>query len=126
MYFIHHQMLSEHETRRLAGQCNCYSDVESIVRQVMTTTAEHRELIPKVESYTGARTNFQPQNLICSNGTIRVTYKSAMYHIPIAIYLPPTFPAQEPECFIKPTHTMSIRRTKNVDQEGKVYRVGWL
>merc|ERR1711981_873569 len=114
-------MISEHEIRRHASSCNCYTDVEGIVRQVMTTVAEHRELIPKVESYTGARTNYQPQNLVCLNGTIRVSYKSAMYHTPIAIYLPPTFPAQEPECFIKPTHTMSIRRTKNVDAEGKVY-----
>ena len=115
-------MFSEHETRRLAQQCNCYNDVEGIVRQVMSTIAEHKELIPKVESYTGQRTNFQSTNLICLNGTIRVTYKNAMYHIPIAIYLPPSFPREEPECFIKPTHTMSIRRTKNVDAEGKVYK----
>ena len=123
--FFRSIMLSEHETRRLANQCNCYSDVERIVRQVMGTISEHRELIPKVESYTGARTQFQPTNLICLNGTIRVLYKSATYHIPIAVYLPPSFPSQEPECFIKPTHTMSIRRTKNVDAEGKVYKA-WL
>jgi len=85
------------------------------------TLSKHRELLPKKEQYVGPRTNFQPTNMICLNGTIRVTYKSAMYHIPIAIYLPATFPSQEPECYIKPTNTMEIRRTKNVDAEGKVY-----
>lgn len=61
------------------------------------------------------------KELIYLNGTIPVRYKGTVYNIPVSIWLMDTHPQHAPLCYVKPTADMSIKVSKFVDQNGKIY-----
>ncbi|XP_077298549.1 tumor susceptibility gene 101 [Arctopsyche grandis] len=61
------------------------------------------------------------KDLINLEGTIPVIYKSVTYNIPVCIWLMDTHPDNAPLCFVKPTSDMSIKVSKYVDNNGKIY-----
>lgn len=61
------------------------------------------------------------KELLNIEGTIPVNYKGAFYNIPISIWLMDTHPQNAPLAFVKPTKDMSIKVSKYVDSNGKVY-----
>ena len=65
--------------------------------------------------------NGQVQLLLCLYGTIPISYRGVTYNIPIAVWLPLSFPKHPPIIFVTPTNNMSVRMGKHVDLAGKVY-----
>lgn len=61
------------------------------------------------------------KELLNIEGTIPVNYKGAFYNIPVSIWLMDTHPQNAPLAFVKPTKDMSIKISKYVDNNGKVY-----
>lgn len=61
------------------------------------------------------------KDLLNLEGTIPVNYKGTFYNIPVCIWLMDTHPQNAPLCFVKPTPDMSIKVSRYVDSNGKVY-----
>lgn len=62
-----------------------------------------------------------PIELVNLTGTIPVRYRTALYNIPICIWIMDTHPKNAPLCYVKPTADMSIKVSMYVDQNGKIY-----
>lgn len=61
------------------------------------------------------------KELINLQGTIPVTYKGNVYHIPISIWVMDTHPNNAPMCYVNPTPEMNIKVGIYVDHNGKIY-----
>jgi ESCRT-I complex subunit TSG101 len=62
------------------------------------------------------------QRLIKFVGTVPIVYKGQTYHIPLTVWLPPSYPFQEPNIYVTPTPDMAIKpRHQHVDADGKCY-----
>lgn len=61
------------------------------------------------------------EELVVLTGTIPVNYRGSYYNIPVAMYLPKDFPTSPPICYVKPTPSMIIKQSKNVDGSGRIY-----
>ena len=59
--------------------------------------------------------------MIALDGTIPINYRRAYYHIPVCIYLRKDHPETPPICYVRPTSQMTIKESKNVDSQGKVF-----
>lgn len=53
-------------------------------------------------------------------GTIPVLFRGDVYHIPICIWLPDTYPVEAPICYVAPTATMRIEVSESVSKGGQV------
>ncbi|XP_038211266.1 tumor susceptibility gene 101 protein [Zerene cesonia] len=94
-----------------------YRDYTS--KEVSSLLHLYRSLTFRLEAFVfnnGAR-----KDLLNLEGTIPVNYKGAYYNIPVCIWLMDTHPQNAPLCFVKPTPDMSIKVSKYVDSNGKVY-----
>ncbi|XP_032519939.1 tumor susceptibility gene 101 protein [Danaus plexippus] len=102
--------------------------------KVCLSKYKHRDLTSRdvtnvIQVYRGL--NFRVEGFVFNNGvrkdllnlegTIPVNYKGAYYNIPICIWLMDTHPQNAPLCFVKPTPDMSIKVSKYVDNNGKIY-----
>ncbi|CAH4029087.1 tumor susceptibility gene 101 protein [Pieris brassicae] len=88
-------------------------------KEVTSLIQVYRGLTYRLEAFVfnnGAR-----KDLLNLEGTIPVNYKGAYYNIPVCIWLMDTHPQNAPLCFVKPTTDMSIKVSKFVDSNGKVY-----
>lgn len=86
---------------------------------MLSAIATYAGLTPKLDSYiyeTG-----EEENLIALEGTIPIHYRRANYHIPVCIYLRKDHPESPPICYVRPTSQMTIRESRNVDSQGKVF-----
>ena len=55
-------------------------------------------------------------------GTVPIVYRGSTYHIPLTIWMPPTYPFAQPNVYVTPTPDMGIKpRHQHVDAEGKCY-----
>lgn len=96
-----------------------YTKADYTAREVITVIHQYRSLTYRLEAFVfnnGAR-----KDLINLQGTIPVNYKGTVYNIPICIWLMDTHPQNSPLCFVKPTIDMSIKVSKYVDSNGKVF-----
>ncbi|CAG4947858.1 unnamed protein product [Colias eurytheme] len=94
-----------------------YRDYTS--KEVSSLLQLYRSLTFRLEAFVfnnGAR-----KDLLNLEGTIPVNYKGSYYNIPVCIWLMDTHPQNAPLCFVKPTPDMSIKVSKYVDSNGKVY-----
>lgn len=78
-----------------------------------------KTLIPNCDKFTF--NDGTCKDLVNLEGTIPVVYKAVTYNIPVCIWLMDTHPENAPLCFVKPTADMSIKVSKYVDNNGKVY-----
>lgn len=96
-----------------------YKHRDFTCREVISLLQVYRSLAYRLEAFvfnSGVR-----KDLLNLEGTIPVNYKGAYYNIPVKIWLMDTHPANAPLCFVKPTADMSIKVSKYVDSNGKVY-----
>lgn len=96
-----------------------YKHRDYTCREVMNLTQSYNSLTYRLEGFvfnSGSR-----KELLNLEGTIPVNYKGAFYNIPVSIWLMDTHPQNAPLAFVKPTKDMSIKISKYVDNNGKVY-----
>ncbi|XP_047535984.1 tumor susceptibility gene 101 protein [Vanessa atalanta] len=94
-----------------------YRDITS--REVVSLIQVYRSLTYRLEGF--VFNNGVRKELLNLEGTIPVNYKGAFYNIPVCIWLMDTHPKNAPLCFVKPTADMSIKISKYIDSNGKVY-----
>ncbi|KAF9583852.1 hypothetical protein BGW38_008325 [Lunasporangiospora selenospora] len=90
-----------------------YADVEAVLRLF------HNFLVPKPETYT--HDNGRSQLLLSLIGTIPIMYQSVTYNIPVAFWLPTSYPSVAPYVFVTPTALMLVKAGKHVDISGRCY-----
>ncbi|KAI5630793.1 UEV domain-containing protein [Phthorimaea operculella] len=96
-----------------------YRNRDYTAREVINLIQVYRSLTYRLEAF--VFNNGTRKDLLNLEGTIPVNYKGAYYNIPICIWLMDTHPQNAPLCFVKPTPDMSIKVSKYVDSNGKVY-----
>lgn len=96
-----------------------YSNSESARRDIAKTIDHFKGLTWKVEPF--VFNNGASLELINLQGTIPVTYKGAVYNIPICLWLMDTHPDVPPICYVKPTADMQVKISMYVDHSGKIY-----
>ncbi|KAI8419851.1 hypothetical protein MSG28_008485 [Choristoneura fumiferana] len=96
-----------------------YQHRDYTAREVISLIQAYRSLTYRLEAF--VFNNGTRKDLLNLEGTIPVHYKGAYYNIPICIWLMDTHPTNVPLCFVKPTPDMSIKISKYVDSNGKVY-----
>ncbi|KAG0288014.1 hypothetical protein BGZ96_008158 [Linnemannia gamsii] len=90
-----------------------YADVESVLRLFQNF------LVPKAETYT--HDDGRSQLLLSLIGTVPIVYQSATYNIPVAFWLPTSYPSVAPIVFVTPTALMLVKAGKYVDISGRCY-----
>lgn len=50
-----------------------------------------------------------------------LTVKGSTYHIPVALYFADNHPYSGPYCYVRPTSSMRIRSSQQVDDKGRIY-----
>ncbi|KAF9428156.1 hypothetical protein BGZ94_003236 [Podila epigama] len=90
-----------------------YADVEAVLRLYQNF------LVPKAETYT--HDNGRSQLLLSLIGTIPIVYQSATYNIPVAFWLPTSYPSVAPIVFVTPTALMLVKAGNYVDISGRCY-----
>lgn len=96
-----------------------YKHADYATRDVITVIQRYRSLSCGFANF--VFNNGSSKNLVNLEGTIPVPYKGVVYNIPVCIWLMDTHPQNAPLCFVKPTPDMSIKVSKYVDLNGKVY-----
>lgn len=109
-----------HITETYIRQClSKYRNSDVTRKDVMSVLQIYKGLQHKMEHYVfndGSR-----KELINLHGTIPVTYKGNVYHIPISIWVMDTHPNNAPMCYVNPTPDMNIKVGIYVDHNGKIY-----
>lgn len=96
-----------------------YKHRDFTCREVLNLIQFYKSLTYRLEGFvfnSGSR-----KDLLNLEGTVPVNYKGAFYNIPVSIWLMDTHPQNAPLAFVKPTKDMSIKVSKYVDSNGKVY-----
>lgn len=96
-----------------------YKHRDFTCREVINLLQVYRSLTYRLEAF--VFNNGTRKDLLNLEGTIPVNYKGAFYNIPVCIWLMDTHPQNAPLCFVKPTPDMSIKVSRYVDSNGKVY-----
>lgn len=66
--------------------------------------------------------------LLQLSGTLPVTFRGSVYHFPITVWMPHTYPRDAPMVYVTPTQGMTVRPGQHVSGEGRVYHpylAGW-
>ena len=88
-------------------------------RDIMGALHQYPGLQHKMEKFTF--NDGHSKYLICLEGTIPVPHFGSMYNIPVGIWVLNTHPAHSPMVYVRPTATMQIKVSRNVDNNGKIY-----
>lgn len=102
----------------LKSSLNKYKHPDIAKRDVLSVFTAFGDLRPKVDDFVfndGTR-----KTLLLLDGTIPVNYRGSVYNIPICIWLLDTHPYNPPMVFVRPTSTMQIKQSRNVDMNGKI------
>ena len=78
-----------------------------------------KSLSPRLENYifpTGVQ-----KELVCLDGTIPVNFKGSVYNIPVGIFISDNHPFLAPLCYVRPTKDMTIKMSRHVDSNGRIY-----
>lgn len=63
--------------------------------------------------------------LLCLHGTLPITYSSARYNVPVAVWVPLDFARSPPMVYVVPTSGMLVRKGKGVELDGRVSETEW-
>ncbi|KAL5040062.1 Suppressor protein stp22 of temperature-sensitive alpha-factor receptor and arginine permease, variant 2 [Batrachochytrium dendrobatidis] len=96
-----------------------YQSPDRSIMDVEAVLKDHPGLGPKTDLYT--QNDGRQLVLLCISGTIQINFSGSVYNIPIALWLPSTYPSQPPFAHVLPTPTMVIKPSKHVDISGRVY-----
>ncbi|RKO87159.1 UEV domain-containing protein, partial [Blyttiomyces helicus] len=96
-----------------------YANRDRVLHEAESVLLQFSGLAPKTDTYT--HEDGRTVVLLCLHGTIAITYRAVTYNIPVAIWVPFTYPQHPPICHVTPTATMLIRASKHVDLSGKIY-----
>ncbi|KAF8077983.1 UEV domain-containing protein [Lyophyllum atratum] len=87
-----------------------YSDVDAALGRFPT-------LRPKSDVYT--YDDGRTQLLLCIHGLLPISFRSASYNIPIAIWLTRGYPKEPPIAYVVPTINMLVKAGKYIDVSGR-------
>lgn len=68
-----------------------------------------------------ASENGTPSLLLHLVGTLPVSFRGAVYNIPIDTWIPSAYPLEAPVVYVSPTADMVVRSGQHVTLEGRVY-----
>jgi len=97
-----------------------YSYRNDAKRDILDAIRMYEDLHPEESVYVNEADHKQVA-IIALVGTIPVNYKGSSYNIPIMVQMLHGFPRQPPLVFVRPTSTMVIKPSRNVDDKGRVY-----
>lgn len=109
----------DHNEAILRSHLSNYKHRDITLREVISVIQVYRSLTYRLEGF--VFNNGVRKDLLNLEGTIPVNFKGAYYNIPVCIWLMDKHPQAAPLCFVKPTADMSIKVSKYVDHNGKVY-----
>ncbi|KAL5529055.1 hypothetical protein ACEPAG_5029 [Sanghuangporus baumii] len=94
-----------------------YQNADRVHTDVLAALDRYPSLRPKTDVYTfdDGRT----QLLLCVHGLLPITFRSASYNIPIAIWLVLSYPTDPPLVYVVPTSDMLVRPSAQVDHSGR-------
>ncbi|KAJ3052527.1 hypothetical protein HDU99_008158, partial [Rhizoclosmatium hyalinum] len=90
--------------------------VRSHVEAALTSFSGLR---PKLDSFT--HDTGESVVLLALQGTLPVSFRGVVYNIPVAVWIPLTYPRHPPIAFVTPTANMLVRSGRHVDLAGRVY-----
>ncbi|KAL2825015.1 UEV domain-containing protein [Aspergillus cavernicola] len=96
-----------------------YQDPNRTHYDVANVLAKYPTLSPRTEVYTYE--NGFSALLLQLSGTLPVTFRGAVYKIPVALWIPNTYPREPPIAYVMPTQDMAVRAGQHVTLEGRVY-----
>lgn len=95
-----------------------YDDPDRVFADVDRTLIANSSLSPKTEVYT--YDDGRSQLLLVLTGTIPMQFRSTTYNIPVAFWIPRSYPKQHPLAYVTPTNEMLVRKGKHVDLSGRI------
>lgn len=107
------------EESKIKQYLSKYQNPEITRRDVLNAVNHYHGLNSKLETFVFS--NGSKMDLFNLQGTIPVSYKGNVYHIPVCIWLMDTHPNNAPMCYVKPTPDMQIKVSEFVDHYGKIY-----
>lgn len=97
-----------------------YKDNALVKIQIFQLLNQMHSLRPLVDNY--VFNDGSMQRLFKLQGTIPIVYRKATYNIPLAIWLPISFPNNCPICYVTPVAGMKIKpKHMHVDAQGLIY-----
>ncbi|KAK9329930.1 UEV domain-containing protein [Lipomyces starkeyi] len=96
-----------------------YRDVNRTYSDVASALQSYPSLTPRTNVYTYE--NGKSELLLNLHGTVPTTFRSAVYNIPVSIWISHEYPYVAPFAFVTPTAAMSLRPGNHVDTNGRVY-----
>ncbi|KIR82118.1 ESCRT-I complex subunit TSG101 [Cryptococcus gattii EJB2] len=91
---------------------------ESITQEVLHILQQRRTLAVKTDAFTFD--SGHTALLLLLHGTLPVTYRGAIYQIPIHLWIPHEYPRAPPLVFVMPTKDMGVRKSREVEPSGRV------
>ncbi|GAO47473.1 UEV-domain-containing protein [Saitoella complicata NRRL Y-17804] len=100
--------------------------VQPLYQDPQRTYADSAALLQKLRSPQPSTATFTFDNghsalLLCLRGNLPISFRGGNYNIPVAVWLPQSYPREAPLVFVEPTAGMMVRRGNYVDGEGRVY-----
>lgn len=95
-----------------------YDDPDRVYADVDRTLIANSSLSPKTEVYT--YDDGRSQLLLVLTGTVPMQYRAATYNIPVAFWIPRSYPKQHPLAYVTPTNDMLVRKGRHVDLSGRI------
>lgn len=108
-----------HDEAKLKRDLFKYQNPDAAKSHIVNALNLYPDLQYKVEQF--VFNNGTRKELCNLQGTIPISYKGAVYNIPICIWLMDTHPYNAPICYVKPTADMNIRVSMFIDHNGKIY-----
>ncbi|KAF7294965.1 UEV-domain-containing protein [Mycena indigotica] len=105
-------------TRRwLSENVAPYPAKDTVYAHIDAALTRYPSLRPKADIYT--YDDGRTQLLLCLHGLLPITYRAASYNIPIAVWIPRTYPREPPLPYVVPTADMLVKAGPNLDVSGR-------
>eukprot|EP00041_Stephanoeca_diplocostata_P005871 m.69766 g.69766 ORF g.69766 m.69766 type:complete len:426 (-) comp16047_c0_seq1:95-1372(-) len=93
-----------------------YFDIPRTTNDAAACLQQYSELRPEINPF--VHNDGTEKMRVTLRGTVPVTIRGNVYHIPIAVHLDHGHPRIAPMCYVEPTPTMEISSHPNVEQSG--------
>ena len=106
--------------QRLGG---IYNDPARISRDATTllNSTQGSCLVPAISPFMEPKGLYHAKVLSFS-GTVSMNYRGVKYHIPVEIFLPPSYPLRPPIIYVRPLSTMVLKENhRHVGKDGMIY-----
>ncbi|KAF8654233.1 hypothetical protein AX16_003756 [Volvariella volvacea WC 439] len=113
--------------RWLRHQSASYPSHERVFADLAPALLAFPTVRPKSDIYT--YDDGRTQLLLCLHGLLPITFRSATYNIPIALWITRDYPREPPIVYVVPTGDMLVRPSRHVDVSGRCtieYMHNWL